>query len=197
MLPWGAPLPLVGPVSGPPQCVVPLADDLVNDVTVYDLVWTGDFAAVHVDVHDMVPASNAIAQIRTTSDGGATFDSAASDYHIQGMTVSANGVQSWTQNAANPNMALHAGASLVNSLTSAQGYSGTITILRPFDAAYTAIHGYGGYYGVTGPGMAICQFSGMRKSAARVDGIRLYFSTGNIASARFRSRGIIGYGDAA
>jgi len=50
---------------------------------------------------------------------------------------------------------------------------------------------------VLGPGMAICQFFGMRKAAARVDGVRLYFSTGNIASARFRSRGIIGYGGAA
>lgn len=194
---WTAPLPLVGPVSGPPQWIEPIADDVVSGVATYDLVWTGDYAAVRIDVHDMVPVTNSIAQIRTTSDGGATFAATAGDYHLQAMTVSANATQQFTQNASAANMALHAGASQVNSVASAQGYSGKITILRPFDAAYTAIHGYGGYYGVTGPGMAICEFFGMRKAPARVDGVRLYFSTGNIASARFRSRGIIGYGEAA
>lgn len=193
---WTAPVPLVGPVSGPPQWIEPIAGDVVSGVATYDLVWTGDYAAVQIDVHNMVPASNAIAQIRTTSDGGATFDAVAGDYHLQAMTVSGNATQQFTMNPNAANMALHAGASLVNSVASAQGYSGKFTILRPFDAAYTPIHGNGGYYGVLGPGMAICTFFGMRKAAARVDGVRLYFSTGNIASARFRSRGIIGYGEA-
>lgn len=198
MLPWGAPLPLVGPVSGPPQWIVPLADDVVSNVATYDLVWTGDFAAVVVDVHNMLSVTNnVIAQIRTTGDGGATWDAAAGDYTIQASSISGNGSQSFTQNASNPNMAFHAGALQVSNVVAGEGLSATFTIPRPFDASHTELYGTGGYYSTAATPEAVTIFSGTRKALARVDGVRLYFTSGNIASARIRARGMIGYGAAA
>ena len=141
--------------------------------------------------------NNVIAQYRTTGDGGATWDAGASCYRLEASSIGGNGQQNFTQNANNANMAFHAGALQASNTATGRGVTAALTILRPFDAAYTNCYGYGGYHANTGGGVpAVSIFSGTRKAAARVDGVRLYFTSGNIASARIRARGLIGYGEA-
>ena len=191
-LPWSMPLPLSAPISGPPQWIEPIADEEISNATSYDLTWTGDYELVVIDVLKLVLVTdNQNLLLRTSSDGGATWDAGASDYQAQVMGVSAGNLQRFNNSMATDQIWTNPTALQHDSL-SYGGATLQIIVLRPFAAEYTQVQGHGGYYGNSGPGSSVTIFSGARKEAGRVDGIRLFSGGSNISTGRVRARGIVG-----
>ncbi len=192
MLPWAAPLPLSAPVSGPPQWIEPIADDELSNVATYEVTWAGDYEAVLIDYYKIVPVTdNVIAYLRTTSNGGATWDGGSALYNTEAMGVSASNLQRFAQQSGAGSVFVHPGANQMQNYAFG-GLTLAVTVLRPFKAEFTQVYGYGGYTSTSGPGSSITRFAGQRTEAARVDGLQIRMDTGNISTGRVRARGIVG-----
>ena len=194
-LPWTAPLPLAAPVSGPPQWIEPIADDVISNALTHDITWTGDYEAVLIDLLRVVPVTtNTNLRYFTSSDGGANFDVGATDYRYQTIAVTAGNVQAFAQVASNVHMLFHSSAYQSSNFADG-GYTLLMTIPRPFRSQYTGLYSHGGYYGTNGPGSAVLRSVGERKEVGRVDGIRFQFDGGsNISTGRIRAWGILPWG---
>lgn len=196
---WGAPLPLMASPGGPPQLYEPICDDLVSNAADHDVVWAGDYRAVLFSVDHLVPASNNVfIRIRTSSDGGATFDSGATDYRHEVSTTA--GVTRFNQSTGGPQMQIvHGSSGLSNNADF--GYSGDFVLAQPFDGKPTVLHGQAAYWPNEGIVTTVA-FYGQRSAAARVDALRFFIVDGvgtpvNISTARVRARGILPYGEGA
>lgn len=199
MPPWGAPLPLVGPVSGPPQLIEPIADEQISGPQLtYEMSWAKDYAAVVVDVWGLIPVSSGTTvRMRTSGDGGSTFDAGAGDYRYNNMTISWAGVQRFIPSVDIDYVQMFGGT---DNMSNAAGFGafGRITFRQPLAATYTEIQFNGGFYSTAGPGEALIWGSGKRLSAARVDAYQLYLTpVGNLSSGRISTRGVLPYGEAA
>ena len=128
--------------------------------------------------------------LRTSTDGGSTFDSGASDYGFTALnsrtnlnTLSTSGVSAATAIQLDGYHNVHTDANC-------DGVDGVVRIFRPSEAAYTRM-----YFAVVNPRTALTDESynqgmGVRASATDVDAIRLLFSSGNIASGTVRLYGV-------
>ena len=194
MLPWSAPLPLSAPVSGPPQWIEPIANlEFVGGEARAEIVWTTDYELVLVDTLKLLPETdNVNCWLRTSGDGGTTWDAGVSDYQAQAMSVSAANLQRFNNSMATDQIWVNATALQVDANIAYGGVTVRFVVQRPFNAEYTQIQGIGGYYGQSGPGSATTLFSGARKEAGRVDGVSVNFGSSNIAGGRVRARGIVG-----
>jgi hypothetical protein len=125
----------------------------------------------------VVPATNSVTLLlRTSTDGGSNYDAGASDYSYVGNGYALNGATS---------IFLTAGASVANAANSGAGVTGEVVIHRPSVAAVRMVTGSAHHFS-TGSGMAGGALSGARNAAADVDALQFLFSSGNIASGRFR-----------
>lgn len=125
-----------------------------------------------------VKSSNATSDVlmfRTSTDGGSTYDSGASDYSWQYSQGSGG-------NSNNNDNAIDIGA----SLTSGQGLSGTVELIGPHLTAYTSVvfNTYGESVNKVG--------GGERKSAADVDAVRFAFTLGTLESGTITMYGLLG-----
>ena len=112
--------------------------------------------------------------IRTSSDGGSSFDDGGSDYVLTGVTSLSNAT---TQTGVNTT-----GADHLPSMFSGGGSTGTpmmsiIEIVNPDAATRTQLFSRA----ATSGGITTrCEYMGQRESIADVDAVRLYPSTGNM-----------------
>lgn len=145
-----------------------------NDATI-DIVLPSGYGDYELHLSNWIPASTSSCQMRTSTDGGSTFDSGATDYAYN--LIYAGAVS--TVSTGNTQIILSGGN--VNASATIGGLSAVITISKPSESVYTKISWVGGYDS-NGTVYDLVSGSGMRKSAADVDAIRLLFSTGNISS---------------
>jgi hypothetical protein len=145
------------------------------------------YRAYKLIFESVVPATDAaVLKLRTSTDGGSTFESGASDY-------------GWVYNAVTSNAAGHAPSdndadssiTVVNTTGNDTGEqaNGTITFYGLSEAKYPHIIIEASYENQNGF-LLIQNGMGVRHSAADVDAIQILMSTGNIASGEFRLYGM-------
>lgn len=189
---WGAPLPLVGAVSGPPQLFDLISDDVVSNAATHVVSWDRDYRLVLVSIDHLVPVTNnTLLRVRTSSDGGATFDAGATDYRYELMTVA--NVQRLLQSALDAYIQIGGlGSNLSNNADF--GYHADLVVAQPFDVKRTMLHGQLGYWPNEGI-VTMGAVYGLRLAAGRVDALQFFMSAGNISTARIRATGVLAYGE--
>jgi len=169
-------------------------DDLSNDtVSNFTAFSSGDFDAYYFLLQNVVPANDGISlQLRTSTDGGANYDSGASDYAWAFSRNDASGgsggvTQSGLYDSSDTRIRL---ANLVGGAAGESGVSGIVYIYGPHLAAETFVtyqlmykdNGAGSYASISG--------GGVRLSAADVNAVQFLFSTGNLESGTISMYGI-------
>lgn len=172
-------------VSGPAVLFEPIADRQAAGDAQIDIAWTGDYAAVFIDIFNARPATDTVTLfMRTSSDGGATFDSATSNYQFR-----LNGFFGSQTTNFGLATAIHMSAGNVGNAANENCHCSMI-LLHPFDTAeFTQVIGHGGMANNAGA-PATTQLYGRREAAARVDAVRFFFAAGNIAEGRFTATGL-------
>ena len=80
------PLPLMADAGAPPPPIVPLKQEtFTNAASVAVPFGNWEFEEVYILVDQWQPSADAVPWLRTSGDGGATFDSGASDYRANGV----------------------------------------------------------------------------------------------------------------
>lgn len=157
--------------------------DFTNDVSSYDVV--------EFELIDIVPATNdSVFWLRTSTDGGSTYDSGAGNYDwsIEGQEAASNNLDDGS--AADTKMVLTAGSTLTDGVGNDTGeaLNGVIRVYKPSSTNSTQIGYHITYITATG---SIAEISGSasRIAAADVDAFRFLFDSGNIASGKIVQRG--------
>ncbi len=144
-----------------------------------DFVLTAGYDAYQFILANVIPASTADLWVRTSTDGGSTFDSGASDYAwVQTLTE-----MDTTPTAASTGDDADAQFVVATGLLTAageDGLSGTLTVYGPHLLKRTIMSFDGAGFIGTAPEMVSSR--GIRRSAADVDAVRFLFSTGAIES---------------
>lgn len=130
---------------------------------------------------DIVPATDgAVFYIRTSTDGGSTFDSGASDYQYSYVVMLAgSSVGQGSSTAAT--QIITSGA--IGSL-SGEGLAGTVELFNPSN---TVQHKHVSFCITQRNSAGILRFidgTGTRSAAADVDAVRFFMNSGNIASGK-------------
>lgn len=148
--------------------------------------WTNsDYAAYMVVFANVAPATDgAVFWLRTSSDGGSSYDAGASDYAWV-VTGTAGG----TDSADNQISLTGTGAASQHGNGANELASGHVMCFRPSASAYTHFAGLMFSINASGTHQGR-QCYGQRMSAADVDAIRFLFDSGNIASGEFRLYGL-------
>ena len=152
--------------------------DLASDATA-DFSLTAGYDAYVFALQNVVHDQTALAYefwIRTSTDGGSTFDSTATNY-----VGTAYNVTGTTVTGVNPGTTEIALTGAVGADTGEDGISGTVKVFGPHLAKKTHIHAELTYQ--SGTGSLVFQITGAyRNSSADVDAIRFLFQAGNLAS---------------
>lgn len=149
----------------------------------------GTYSVYELEFRNLKPSADGMdLHIRTSTDGGSTYDSGTSDYAWSG-----NGTVGTTvtdgSDAADTGIRLSPIGSLGNA-ASEYGLSGKITIRSAPDAVYTTIEGQVVYWNTAGS-FVRASVGGARLSAADVDACRLFMTSSAIASGTARLFGIV------
>jgi hypothetical protein len=149
------------------------ASDATIDFTAFDNALYDSYLFTFANlesVNDLVTL-----QCRTSSDGGSTYDSGASDYRVDG-TASGSGVSFISVTGLGNN-------------ANEQGFSGDLRIFGAGLARFTRLTWFGGTTPANGTFTNVFQ-SAERASAADVDAIRFLISGGNIESGTITMYGM-------
>jgi hypothetical protein len=132
----------------------------------------GTYDEYEFHLMNVVPATDgAQLYLRTSSDGGANFDAGASDYN---------------RGSAMAQIAL---TGTVGSDVSENGVSGRVHMTRPSVAQYGHFNVAVGFVNSSGAAAETGVF-GFRVASADIDGVRFFFSSGNIESGIIRLYGV-------
>jgi hypothetical protein len=155
-------------------------------VAALDFSLTGDYEEYLIKFWDLKPVADAVALlIRTSTDGGSSFDSGASDYAF-GLLNQIGTVASATESTGTTAIKANldsGNSSRIGNDTNETGCCGEITICAPSDAVYTTVKGSISFVNALGS-TCVGVFAGRRLSAAGVDAARVLFSSNSIASGK-------------
>jgi hypothetical protein len=159
-----------------------------SDATIDFTGLSSSHKIYRVVLTDIVPASDGFSlNVRTSTDGGSTFDAGASDYayyyQYHGLTVADDTLVGRNTGTTNMFIANSLGTSANESL------SGYFDIYMPSEATYTKC-AYQVVMGLSTGDQYLFFGSNIRLSAADVDAIRFLMSSGNIASGTFTLYGL-------
>lgn len=141
---------------------------------------SSDYAFYKIVMQDVeTSVDNAVLQARTSTDGGASYDSGASDYsHIAQVSIA--GTTAYAD-SADSKINLTTSGSLEGIGTATQeNLSGEVTIYNPSGVKHTRISSMTNHTNAAGA-LSLTQSRGVRLSAADVDALELFLSTGNIS----------------
>lgn len=143
------------------------------------------YSSYEIHLLNVVPSSdNASLHLRTSANGGSSYDSGTSDY-----------AYAYTVNEGSPTASAGANFCMafpdVGSDTNETGVSGKITIIRPSASQYCDIITSGNYISASG-NFYLTRGMARRLAAADVDAVQVYFSAGNIESGEIKLYGIRG-----
>lgn len=147
-----------------------------NDATIEFTGIDSTYDAYIFQFFDFEPASTSVLQCRTSTDGGTTFDSSSSNYSWW-HTFGANGDGSAGDTEIHLTSSVTAGGS--------GRVNGELRLFKPSGTNYT---------GLTFQFSQVSHYAnigvGARLSAADVDAIQFFMSTGNITSGTIRMYGV-------
>lgn len=132
---------------------------------------------------------NVILYMQTSTDNGATYDSSASDYSWSSHGTSDGGTTDSEGSTADTKMSI-AGDQASEELGNVgnEKLDMVLWIYRPSSTNYTKIQ-FDGTYLDDANDESTVHGGGVRLSAADVDAVRLYMSTGNVGSGIFKLYG--------
>lgn len=145
-----------------------------------DFVLPDGYFKYQFILDEIIPVTDATKlYLRTSADGGSTFDSGAGAYQYR---LSYNNVL--TSGTSNTEIQI----STAGGTSTGEGVSGDVHCFNPSGANYTRFS-----YQMTLRAADTLQYYtdgiGMRQSAAAVDAIRFFFSSGNFTSGTFKMYG--------
>jgi hypothetical protein len=137
----------------------------------------------------LIPATDgAFFLMRTSTNGGSSYDSGASDY-AYGMAGTDSTSTTTDASNANASIILTHSTLGVGNAANEYGVSGFVKVLDPAATAYTEIQHTINFWKDNGT-QARISGGGARLAAADVDAVQFRFSTGNITSGTIRMYGI-------
>lgn len=149
---------------------------------------TSEFSQYIVIISDLAPATDAVDFLmRTSTNGGSTYDAGATDYGYALSTLNDAGTAGSTFAASDTAIIL--GTGLGNAANEINTFN--IYIFNPSAANNCHIR-YEGTQVNTTSNLRTASGAGRRKATADVDAIRFLMSSGNITSGKFTLYGLIG-----
>lgn len=141
-------------------------------------------------LQNIIPSSSSQTLLmRTSTDGGSTYDSSAGNYEWaqHGMINSASHSE---DNISSQTSIKLTGDQANTYVSTTAGVSGRVEVLGPHLTQWTMINAGLSYVSNNGNRPAIINTAGHRESAADVDAVRFLFSSGNIASGTITMYGL-------
>lgn len=177
------------PASNRPSDCVLLDTKVASSSATIDFLLTGNnagFAQYKLVYANVAPATDGVhLYLRTSSNGGSSYDSGASDYRWGLFTVTSPNAGTAADGAGTGSATAFIRLSYSTAgNASNETCAGEITCFKPDSAAYTKFTWLANTH-ATGDFDDIVFGGGNRQSAADVDAIRFLFSSGNIASGTF------------
>lgn len=156
--------------------------DLSNNATLtFTGFDSGTYDAYLIKFANVIPSAGLTQlSMRTSTNGGSSYDSGASDYSYAYRTLTSQGSPSDT-NAGDDAHTQILLTPVVGSDANEEGVTMDLHINGPHLAQQTNVHWTGTFTDNAGLGTAI-QGAGRRRSNADVDAIQLFFSSGNLES---------------
>lgn len=150
--------------------------DLASDATA-DFTLTAGYDVYVFGLMNVTPGTDSSSlYLRTSTDGGSTFDSTVLDYQVQSL-VANNATLTGARTAPGEFVV----SSAVGNAAGEDGASGTVKVFGPHLAKQTHIHAEVSFMSSAGD-VRFNIARGYRNSAADVDAIRFLFSAGTLAS---------------
>lgn len=162
-----------------------------NSATIDITGLTSTYEAYAIVITDMIPATDTTGlQMRTSTDGGSTFDSGASDYRwvcFPGHEAGSNRTGSAAADAISI-CGSDTGYYIGNAV--GESFNATVILSNPLGTTvYKKIRWQADFMNPSAQ-MASSHGSGCRAATADVDAVRFLMSSGNITSGKFRLYGI-------
>ena len=163
----------------------------ISAAATYD--FTGFTAASYdsyvLHVMNLIPVTDDVSlDLLTSTDGGSSYDTGASDYAWAVANVDAN-----TSDTADDSIWINGSTAhatyRIGSDTNEDGMSFVLHIVAPHLTKRTTFHWIGTYFAAGGQAQKF-HGGGSRLSSADVDAIRLLFSSGNIESGTITAYGL-------
>ena len=182
------------PIAGGliPLAVAVISNDAVIDFTEFDAAKYDSYV---FEFHNVEPvADDDILRVRTSTNGGSSFDTGASDYGwvTHGYFGPAGIVVG--RNAGDTSITISAittGEGVGNE-ASEYGFSGRLHVYKPSETNWTHISHTAGYQMASvGGEIAVIHGASMRRSAADVDAIRFFYLGGNTQSGTITMYGVV------
>ena len=146
-----------------------------------DITFSGSYRRYRLELENVYCSADGYSiRMRTSTDGGSTFDSSAANYGYAYGPLGTYGPTSTTSTY------IEMCANFVGSATD-EGIWGEIEFFDPLNTSLKSFARwslFGRTYNSASPNLI--QGAGYRDSAADVDAVRLFFSTGNLAGGKVR-----------
>lgn len=161
----------------PTGSLVLLASQTAAAVAVVDFAASIDGTYDEYELHivNAVPATNSVtAYLRTSANGGTSFDAVATDYYTDGV------------NAAQ--IAISSG--VISNLAASGGLCGVVRMFDPAGTTHKKRFDVRNSWLQAAAAPSNVAAAATRDSVAAVNAIRFLFSAGNIASGKFKLYGV-------
>lgn len=148
-----------------------------------------------VDLIDITPSTDDVGLLmRTSSNGGTSYDSGASDYSTAGQqwwSASTGGIGISVNNSSAVILSSIGGTIGISNVTSENALSGLFTLFDPSNTTrYKAFMSQVTFSLAAANFNGLCLASGQRKATSAVNAIQFIMSSGNIASGTFKLFGV-------
>lgn len=191
-------VPLIGAGDKLPESILPEATpgglvpigskQTLSSVAAADILLTGGYDEYIIKYWGFYnDTDNFFLRLRTSTNGGSSFDSGGSDYKYAIMGINSDSTSN--SNSVSGASSFIALSSTSVGTTAANNVSGEIKIYTPSDTTPTKIE----TTDTTITAMGRMQQSiggGFRNSSAVVDAVRLFMSSGNIAAGEYQLYGV-------
>lgn len=180
------------PIYVPPRGLVPINEyPITSAVAAIDVPIPAGYRVVELHLLNIKPATNGAGLfLRTSSNGGVSFDAGASDYAYGSLFISSAGT---VTAGGNVSQSVQLSIMAMNNVAANAGASGVVRIFQPgdtarkvqFDSDLTFINDTGSGY------LVRALANGMRDLAGDVDYIRLIMHIGNIDGGLVKVMGLM------
>jgi hypothetical protein len=168
------------------------------DIPFLASVYGSGFRGFQIELDSMIPATDgAIPWLRTSTNGGSSFDAGANDYEYAAHAIRNDGtvaaqVYDGGLGAAQIALGRTDGGGTGVGNGSDEGFNATLKIMNPTSSALKGRVTYDCVYLDDSAGVGVWRVAGAgyRATAQDTDALRFMFSTGNIASGRWALYGI-------
>ena len=142
-------------------------------------------------LNNVVPVSDGVQlYMRTSTDGGSSYDSGSSDYDYRSAAINNSGTFESTGSVDSTFMGLNQGVSSIGS-ASGEGISLILQLYQPSNSSLFTTMSYQGT-AIYSEGSMRPQFgSGARMATSDVDAVQFLFSSGNLESGEINMYGVV------